>query len=182
MMETERLILRNWKDGDHDPFSELNADPKVMEFFPKLMSPEESRAFIDKTKQLIGENGYGLWALERKDTGEFIGFTGLHRPRFDAHFTPCVEIGWRLAHEHWGNGFADEAARASLDYGFRQLQLDEVVSFTTPENVRSRRLMERLGMVYEPSGDFDHPNVDANSPFCKHVLYRLRSDVWLGPK
>jgi RimJ/RimL family protein N-acetyltransferase len=145
----------------------------VMEHFPSTMTREESDAYVDRVSAVIEERGWGTWAVEVVATGEFIGYVGLNEPRFEAHFTPAVEIGWRLARSAWGHGYATEAARAVLSFAFDELELDEVVSFTTVENRRSRRVMERIGMSYDIDGDFDHPNV-TEERVRPHVLYRLR--------
>lgn len=178
MLETPRLILRNWQVSDREPFFAMNRDPRVMEFMPRLLSREESDAFIDRAARRMQENGFGLWALERKDNGRFIGFTGLNSPDWEAHFTPCVEIGWRLEFGAWGNGFATEAAMAALRFGFGEIQLEEIVSFTVPANVRSRRVMERIGMSPDHAGDFVHPQIPEGNPLKSHVLYRLSREDW----
>jgi RimJ/RimL family protein N-acetyltransferase len=175
-LRTERLLLRPWRDEDRAPFAALNADPVVMEHFPSTMTRERSDAFVDFNIATIAERGWGLWAVEVTDTQTFIGFVGLNEPTFDAHFTPAVEIGWRLARDAWGHGYATEAARAVLAFAFGELGLDEVVSFTTVENRRSRRVMERIGMTYDAAGDFDHPNV-TDERIRPHVLYRLQNPV-----
>lgn len=167
-----RLILRNWRTADLKPFAKLNADPAVMEFFPKALSEEESNAMAARIKDRIDREGWGLWAIERKDTGEFIGFTGLSVPVADLPFMPCVEIGWRLAREHWGNGFATEAARAVLRFAFDELRLAEVVSFTAATNLRSQTVMKRIGMS-NTGLDFDHPNVPPGSSLRHHVLFKV---------
>ena len=172
MIHTERLVLRQWRDDDKEPFAALNADPIVMEYFPSTMTREASDAYVDRVSQMIAERGWGTWAVEVGATGEFIGFVGLNEPRFEAHFTPAVEIGWRLGRGAWGRGYATEAARSVLGYAFDELKLDEIVSFTTVENWRSRRVMERIGMTRDASGDFDHPNV-TDERIRPHVLYRL---------
>lgn len=169
--ETARLILRNWRAADLKPFARLNADPAVMEFFPKVLAEEESNVLAAKIKDRIDREGWGLWALERKDTGEFIGFTGLSVPVVDLPFMPCVEIGWRLAREHWGKGFATEAARDALRFAFDELKLAEVVAFTAAINMRSQAVMRRIGMNNTGS-DFDHPNVPIGSVLRRHVLFK----------
>ena len=168
-----RLILRQWRAGDAEPFADLNADPEVMRYFPGTLSRRESDAMIDRCVDHVAEHDWGLWALERRDTGEFIGFTGLARPRFNAHFTPAVEVGWRLARSAWGHGFATEAARVAVDVGFGELGLEEIVSFTMSANAASRLVMRRLGMTHDPADDFDHPVLPAGHPLSRHVLYRL---------
>ncbi len=172
MIETERLLLRRWRDSDREPFAALNADPLVMEHFPAALSREESDALVDRIEAGFERNGFGLWAVEA--SGAFIGFTGLSVPGFTACFTPCVEVGWRLARTAWGHGYATEAARAVLDHGFGELRLAEIVSFTAVGNLRSRAVMRRLGMTHDPADDFDHPSLPEASPLKRHVLYRVR--------
>lgn len=171
-LETERLILRRWRAEDREPFARMNADPAVMEYFPALLTRDESDAAVDRIVAGFAANGFGLWAAELKATGEFIGFIGLSIPRFRAHFTPCVEIGWRLAAAYWGRGFATEGARAAADYGFGALGLKELVSFTAAQNMRSRRVMEKIGMTHDESDDFDHPALPEGHWLGRHVLYR----------
>jgi RimJ/RimL family protein N-acetyltransferase len=171
-LTTARLQLRDWRDSDLPPFARLNADPQVMAFMPKSLSREESDASVGRIRRHFDRSGFGLWAIEVIGGAEFIGFTGLSIPRITAPFTPCVEIGWRLAAEHWGRGFATEAARACLNSGFSQLKLAEIVSFTTAINVRSRRVMERLGMTRDPADDFEHPSLLASHPLQPHALHR----------
>lgn len=180
MIHTERLILRHWTAADRAPFAEMNADPEVMRWFPATLSRAESDALADRIDGHFDAHAWGLWALEVADTGEFAGFTGLARPRFEAHFTPAVEIGWRLPRWAWGRGYATEAARAGLAYAFGTLELDEVVSFTPAGNRPSRAVMERLGMLHDPAGDFDHPMIDPAHPLRRCVLYRLRRDQYAG--
>ena len=178
-LTTERLILRPWRDSDREPFRRMNSDPAVMEFMPKLLAAEESDILADRIQKGLAERGFGLFAAELRETGCFIGFIGLSVPAFKAHFTPCVEIGWRLARSFWGSGYATEGARALLPLAFMSLDLSEVVSFTTALNVRSRRVMERLGMVRNTKDDFDHPLLSADDPLRPHVLYRLARVDWL---
>lgn len=173
MIETERLLLRTWRDDDREPFAALNADSAVMEFFPAPLDRAESDALAGRIRDHFGEHGFGLWALEVRETGEFVGFTGLVWQTFPAHFTPAVEVGWRLARRAWAKGYATEAARAALGHGFAVVGLDEIVSMAAVGNTRSRRVMERIGMTRDPDDDFDHPNVDAASPLRRHVLYRV---------
>ena len=175
-METERLRLRRWKAEDCEPFARLNADARVMEFFSKTATREASDAMAERIERGFAQHGFGLYALELRETGEFIGFTGLAVPEFDAPFMPSVEIGWRLAFEHWGRGLATEAARAALRYGFEELGLTEIVAFTVPANKRSWRVMEKIGMTHDPRGDFDHPKVPEGSALKRHVLYRARKN------
>lgn len=177
-METERLIMRRWREADRRPFAELNADPEVMEHFPAPLTREQSDAMVDRIESAFDEHGYGLWALEVRATGEFVGFTGLAWQTFEARFTPALEVGWRLARSAWGRGYASEAARAAIGYGFGPAGQDELVSMTAVANLRSRAVMERLGMTRDPADDFDHPRVSAGSPVRPHVLYRLSRDAW----
>ena len=169
---TERLVLRQWRESDLEPFARLNADPEVMRYFPAPLSREQSDAMVDRLSGHIEAEGWGMWALERRDTGEFIGFTGLGVPRQVLPFQPCVEVGWRLVADAWGHGFATEAAREALRVGFDDLGLTEIVAFTAVPNLRSRAVMERLGMVRDAAEDFDHPAVDVGHPVRRHVLYR----------
>ena len=172
-IRTERLLLRRWRDADGTAFAAMNADARVMRHFPATLSREESDAVVARIESHFSEHGFGLWAVEVPAVAEFAGFIGLCHPRFDAHFTPCVEIGWRLAAEHWGRGVATEGAMAALDFGFKTLGLDEIVSFTVPANLPSRRVMEKLGMTHDPRDDFDHPLLPTGHELRRHVLYRL---------
>lgn len=173
-LETERLTLREWRDSDIDPFYRMNADPQVMEFFPSTLTREETVGMVKRIRRHFRENGFGLWACELRMTPGFIGFVGLQIPRFSAPFMPCVEIGWRLAKDYWGNGYATEAAFKCLEAGFEMFELGEIVAMTAVINQRSRRVMEKLGMSYSPSDDFDHPKVPDASPLSRHVLYRIQ--------
>jgi RimJ/RimL family protein N-acetyltransferase len=173
-LRTPRLVLRQWRDSDLAPFAKLNADPEVMHHFPSVLTRPESDALALGARALIASRGWGLWAVEVVDGAPFIGFVGLSQPRFEAHFTPAVEIGWRLASGHWGRGYATEGARAAIAFAFEELGLEEIVSFTTIANDRSRRVMERLGMTHDPADDFDHPLLAPGDPLRPHVLYRLR--------
>jgi RimJ/RimL family protein N-acetyltransferase len=170
---TDRLRLRHWQPADRAPFAALNADPEVMRHFPARLSREESDAMADRVAAHVEETGWGLWALEERVTGTFLGFTGLARPGFDAPFMPATEIGWRLARAAWGHGYATEAARAAAAFGFDALGLDGLVSFTAVENERSRAVMRRLGMTHDPGDDFDHPRLPEGHRLRRHVLYRL---------
>ncbi len=172
-IHTDRLLLRRWSSADREPFARLNADPRVVEFLPGPMPREQSNAFADSIEAHFETKGFGLWAVEIRHVTPFAGFVGLSIPRFDAHFTPCVEIGWRLDADHWNQGYATEGARAALDFAFRSLQLAEVVSFTVPDNVRSRRVMEKIGMTREPIDDLDHPRLPEGHRLRRHVLYRI---------
>jgi RimJ/RimL family protein N-acetyltransferase len=170
--------MRWWKPEDREPFARMNAAARVMEFFPKTLAREESDATADWIESGFAKHGFGLYALELRETGEFIGFTGLAVPAFDAPFMPCVEIGWRLAFEHWGRGLATEAARASLRHGFEELGLLEIVAFTVPANERSRKVMEKVGMTRDSEDDFEHPRIPEGHPLRRHVLYRAQSCVF----
>jgi len=165
-----RLTLRPWRDSDLDALAALNADPRVMQFLPARLSRDDSEQMMARMQAQIDECGWGLWAVDVE--GRCLGFTGLSRPRFTAHFTPCVEVGWRLAYKARGHGYATEAARLALAYSFEVLRLAEIVSFTTVANRRSRQVMQRLGMHYDRRGDFDHPALPGH-PLQPHVLYRL---------
>ena len=175
-LRTARLLLRRWRPEDREPFARLNADPRVVEFLPKALTREESDAVADRIAAHFQQHGFAQWAVEIPGITPFAGFIGLSIPRFEAHFTPCVEIGWRLDADHWNRGYATEGARAALEFGFRELGLQEIVSFTVPANVRSRRVMEKLGMTHSPSDDFYQPALPEGHPLRRHVLYRGRSD------
>jgi RimJ/RimL family protein N-acetyltransferase len=177
VLETVRLILRGWGPGDREPFARLNDDPRVMEQFPARLSRAESDSFVDRIERSFRERGFGLWVVERRSDRAFLGFTGLLEQTFEAPFTPAVEVGWRLAAEGWGHGYATEAAHEVVRFGFTELGLDEIVSMTTPANARSRRVMEKLGMTHDPADDFDHPRVPPG-PLRRHVLYRLSRARW----
>jgi RimJ/RimL family protein N-acetyltransferase len=177
-LETARLLLREWRDADREPFAAMNADPRVMEHFPAQLTPAESDALIARMTAGWVADGFGLWAVERQADGRLVGFTVLVAPTFEAHFTPAVEIGWRFAVEAWGQGYATEAARAALRFGFEDLDLAEIVSFTVPANMRSRAVMERLGTTRNPADDFDHPRLPPGHPIRHHVLYRLTREDW----
>jgi RimJ/RimL family protein N-acetyltransferase len=186
-LRTERLVMRGWRPSDHAPHAAMNADPRVMEHFPATMTRAESDAFVERMEGHFAEHGFGLWAVEVPGEAELIGFVGLAVPRFEAHFTPAVEVGWRLAPEWWGRGYATEAAREALRYGFEDAGLAEIVSFTAPANERSRSVMRRIGMTHDPADDFDHPALPPGHRLRRHVLYRLRQQDWAnhrgqGPK
>jgi RimJ/RimL family protein N-acetyltransferase len=177
-LKTDRLRLRQWRDADLAPFAALNADPEVMRYFPGPLTRAQSDELAGYVHAGIEENGWGLWAVEVCDGPPFIGFVGLNRATFESHFTPATEVGWRLARAHWGHGYATEAAGAAVSFGFEQLGLDEVVSFTAGTNERSIRVMRRLGMTHDAGGDFNHPRVADGSPLRRHVLYRISKDQW----
>ena len=174
-LATERLILRRWRDDDREPFAALNADPTVMEHFPALLTRAQSDFFVDRIEEKFDVNGYGLWAVEVKATGDFIGFVGLNPVPFEAHFTPALEVGWRLDRFAWGNGYASEGGQAALEFAFETVGVNEVVSFTSTTNVRSQAVMRRLGMTHDPSDDFDHPELPDDDRLRRHVLYRISS-------
>jgi ribosomal-protein-alanine N-acetyltransferase len=172
-LRTARLVLRPWRDSDLAPFATLNADAVTMEYFPSTLSRAESDRLALAAQAAIAERGFGLWAVEAPAVADFIGFVGLSVPSYETPFTPCVEVGWRLARPFWRRGFATEGARAALRDGFERLGLAEIVSFAAVHNQRSRRVMERVGMKRSPDDDFDHPRVPMDHPLRRHVLYRL---------
>lgn len=177
VLRTPRLILRPWRDADDEAFAAMFDDPPVMEFLPAATGAEID-AFIQRIKTHFAEHGFGWWAVEVPQVAPFIGYVGLSVPRFEAPFMPAVEVGWRLASAHWGKGYATEAARAALEAGFTRFGLGEIVSFTVPANTRSTRVMERIGMTRDPTGDFDHPRLPEGHPLRRHVLYRLGKERW----
>jgi RimJ/RimL family protein N-acetyltransferase len=177
MIETERLLLRPWRDADRAPFHRLNSEPRVMEFFPAIPTREQSDALVTKCQEHFELHGFTFFAAELHETGDLTGFIGMAHTPFEAHFTPCVEIGWRLAFEQWNRGLATEGACAVMRYGFEQLRLAEMVALTVPANVRSRRVMEKLGMTRDPADDFDHPRIPEGHPLRRHILYRARRDT-----
>ncbi len=172
MLETNRLILRHWKPGDLEAFAALNANARVMEYFPHPLTKAQSDALAQKIIKKLDDNGWGFWAAELKSSSKFIGFVGLNRPSDALPCSPCVEIGWRLAFEHWGKGYATEAAKACIEYGFCQLNLSEIVAFAVKENKRSRAVMEKIGM-HNTQQDFMHPDIPERSPLSRHVLYKI---------
>jgi RimJ/RimL family protein N-acetyltransferase len=180
VIRTERLLMRRWRDADRAAFAALNADPAVMEHMAGALTREQSDAFVDRIEACWDERGLGLWAIEVPGVAPFIGYVGLW-PADDLAGPGSVEVGWRLARVHWGNGYATEAAHHALRFGFEQVRLDEIVSFTVPQNERSRRVMERIGLRHDPSRDFDHPRVDplADPELVRHVLYRISRADWL---
>jgi RimJ/RimL family protein N-acetyltransferase len=175
---TDRLLLRRWQESDREPFARLNADPEVMRFFRGTLTRAESDAMVDRIEARFDERRYGLWAVERRDDGVFLGFTGLAYQQFEAPFTPCVEVGWRFDKFAWGHGYATEAAREALRFGFENAALDEIVSFAAVTHAASRRVMERIGMHRDPADDFDYPNLPVGHPSRRHVLYRLSRTEW----
>lgn len=177
-IRTRRLVMRRWEDDDRVPFAAMNCDPEVMEYFVTTLDRDESDRAMERIESHFALHNFGLWALELVATGEFIGFTGLAVPLFDAPFTPTVEVGWRLCRKAWGNGYATEAALAALVIGFRHFALSEIVSFTSVENLRSRAVMRRIGMTHDPMDDFDHPMIPVGHRWGRHVLYRISAASW----
>lgn len=177
-LQNKRLILRPWQESDLEPFAALNADPRVMEYFPALLTRAESAALAKRISDAFHEQGWGFWSASAPHVAPFIGCIGLSKPTFQAHFTPTVEVGWRLAFDYWGKGYATEGAKAALSYGFTTLHLPEIVSFTPVENMRSRQVMEKLGMHRDARDDFDHPTLPESHPLRRHVLYRISQAEW----
>ncbi|MFT5442550.1 MAG: RimJ/RimL family protein N-acetyltransferase [Myxococcota bacterium] len=180
-LRTKRLVLRDWRNEDLAPFAALNADPEVMEHFPSRLNRAESDAMVARIRGHFKVHGVGLWATEETASGEFMGFVGLAIPDFEAPFTPCIEVGWRLAKPYWGKGYATEAAAAAMRFGFESYGRDEIVSFTVPANLRSRRVMEKLGLKRNSADDFDHPSLGEADPLRRHVLYRVSRSAWSAP-
>ncbi|WP_245278367.1 GNAT family N-acetyltransferase [Ensifer aridi] len=179
-LETERLLLREWEDDDLDPLSKINDDPRVVRYVAQLPSREAVQKWILTQKEHFSQHGYGLWALERLGVEGLIGFCGIVQVPYHAHFTPAVEIAWRLAPSAWGHGFATEAASAAMSFGFKHLGLKEIVANAAIENSESRRVMERLGMTHDPRDDFDHPLKAADDPLRHQVLYRMKGQDWIN--
>lgn len=179
IIETERLILRTWKKEDADPYFQINQNPKIIEFIRGPITMEQVNDFISAVNRQSDKHGYTLWAVELKETGELMGFIGLNYIDWESHFTPAVEVGWRLGSQFWGKGYATEGAKASLDYGFKQCGLKEIVSFTVPANIRSIRVMEKIGLKRDVNGDFAHPKLAADHLLSQHILYRLTIDEYL---
>lgn len=177
-LESPRLLMRQWRDADLSEFAAMGADPQVMRYFPALLSREESSAFIGRIREHFAQHGFGLWALEHKDSGALIGLTGLLQVGFAVPFTPAVEIGWRLARPHWGMGYASEAATTALRAGFEQLGLQQIISFTADSNLPSQKVMQAIGMQHDPYGDFLHPRLADGHPLKPHVLYRITQTQW----
>lgn len=171
VLQTDRLLLRQWKPQDLAPFARLNADPEVMRYFVNPLNREQSDALAQRCISLIEENGWGFWALELRETAQFLGFSGLHSPEYALPFSPCIEIGWRLAKEYWGHGYATEAANRVLTFAFETLQITQVVSFTSLLNTRSQSVMQRVGMV-NAGQNFKHPLLPEEHPLAEHVLYK----------
>lgn len=175
-IQTARLWLRQWKQEDLQPFAAMSLDAQVMEYFPSTLDTKESEAIALKCQSLIQEQGWGFWAVELKENQQFIGFIGLHRPTAALPFSPCVEVGWRLARPYWGQGYATEGAKASLHFGFSTLGLSEIVAFTSVLNFKSMNVMRKLGM--DRAELFNHPDIPSDHKLYPHVLYRLPRDKW----
>jgi RimJ/RimL family protein N-acetyltransferase len=173
-LHTRRCVLRQWKDSDLPPWAAMNADAQVRRYFPGIASEEQARGEAERCRDAIAQRGWGMWALEVPGMLPFAGFVGLNVPHYDAPWVPAVEIGWRLSSAAWGQGLATEAAQAALGFGFARLGLREIVAITVPTNAPSRRVMDRLGMVHDADGDFDHPRVESGHPLQRHVLYRTQ--------
>lgn len=180
ILETQRLKLRGWQQTDLAPLARINADPRVMAFAPNgTLSFEQTQASIERFNNHFKEHAFGIWAVELKEQGELIGRVGITVPTWQAPFTPCIEIGWRLAYEHWGKGYATEAADAVLRYAFNVLNIKEIVAFTVPTNNASQKVMEKLGMQRDINGDFNYPLVPKNHPLAHHILYRITKQSML---
>lgn len=173
-IETDRLILRKWQEQDLAPFASINQDPLVMKYFTNPLTTAQTAETMERYNSHIEQHGFGFWACVSKQTQELLGFVGLSMPNFETHFTPCVEIGWRLASKHWNHGYATEAAKVALQNGFKQHRLTEIVAFTVPQNVRSWHVMEKIGMQRDHTGDFSHPNISKDHPLNLHILYRIK--------
>jgi RimJ/RimL family protein N-acetyltransferase len=180
MQRTERLLLRPWRASDLAPFATINADPKVMEFYPAPLTRLESDALAEQIQQEWTLHAYGFWAVEVPGVAPFVGYIGLHYWNLEAPFAPCVDVGWRLDSRYWGRGYATEGARAALRYGFESLRLPEIVAMATVHNTRSRRVMERLGMQHDPAENFHHPKLPREHPLSLRVLYRLKRSCERG--
>ncbi len=178
-LRTGRLLLRRWLDADREPFARMNADPRVMEFMPSCLGRTESDLLFDRIERHFLVHGFGLYAAELRAGRSFVGFVGLSVPAFDAPFMPAVEVGWRVAYENWGKGLATEGAHVVVRHAFEELQLEGLVSFTTPLNSRSLRVMEKLGMTHDASDDFEHPNLPVGHWLRPHVLQRLPRARWI---
>ena len=177
-LKTGRLRLRQWKQEDYPAFAKLNADPEVMKYYPEMLNEKDSNDMAQRFEALLAYRGWGFWVVEKLDEKKFMGFVGLHEPTYDLPITPCVEIGWRLAKEYWGYGYASEAAKASLEVAFKKLDLPEVYSFTSVLNKKSQAVMEKLGMV-NMKQNFDHSMILEDSPLREHVLYKIDKQGWM---
>lgn len=180
-LQTDRLILRQWQEDDLLPFYELNSDPEVMAFFPSTLSRNESDQLASEIQARLNKNGWGFWAVEEKNSKDFIGFVGLNKPSVELPFSPCIEIGWRLAKKFWGKGYASEAGKKSLEFAFDDLSTDEIVSFTAAINKQSEMVMQRIGLS-NTHNNFNHPSVPNNSPLYEHILYKMTQKQWQEAK
>jgi 3-dehydroquinate dehydratase/shikimate dehydrogenase len=178
LIRTKRLILRPWQEKDLEPFAKMNADPRVMEYFPSVKTFAETADEYRRILDHFSKHGWGLWAVSLNET-DFIGYIGLRFDNFPAPFTPAFEVGWRLAFDYWGKGYATEGALASLNYGFKTLHLNEIISFTSVLNTRSQRIMKKIGMHHDLADDFDNPKLPNGHPLQKHTLYRITRDKWV---
>ncbi|KHD08019.1 GCN5 family acetyltransferase [Candidatus Thiomargarita nelsonii] len=176
-LKTNQLLLRQWQKEDFPLFAKINYDSVVMEYYPSVLSEDESNAMAHKFESLISERSWGFWAVELIDENKFIGFVGLHKPTYELPVTPCIEIGWRLAKEYWGKGYATEAARVALKFAFEELGLNEVYSFTSVSNKKSWSVMVRLGMQ-NTGANFEHPIIPESHPLREHVLYKITKAQW----
>jgi len=176
-LRTKRLTLRQWKAEDYPLFAKINADPETMKFYQRNLAENESIEMANKLRDLISQRGWGLWAVEKLDSNEFIGFVGLHEPVYDLPMTPCVEIGWRLDRQYWGNGYATEAAKAALRYAFEVIGLSEVYSFASTGNTKSYAVMQRLNM-FDTESNFEHPMFPEGHELSEHVLYKITKEQW----
>ncbi len=175
IFQSARLGFRKWVNDDIIPFSEMNKDDEVMEFFPSTLSEEESTALVDKINEMFNQFGYGLYVVDKLETKEFIGFVGFWHPPFESDFTPCVEIGWRINKENWNNGYATEGAKECLRYGFNQLRFKEVYSFTSKVNTKSEKVMQKIGM-YKVK-EFEHPKIKEGNELRSHILYKIENPI-----
>jgi RimJ/RimL family protein N-acetyltransferase len=175
VIETERLILRTWQDSDAEEYLRINQDPKVIEYLGINMTMENVHFFMQTMNKQFAESGLTFWAVEEKASGKLMGFIGLNSPSWEASFMPCIEIGWRIGSEYWGQGYATEGAKAALDYGFKTCGLKEILAWTVPANTRSIAVMKKIGMQRDVNGDFTHPRLHAEHPLATHVLYRAHA-------
>ena len=178
-IQTDRLIMRQWNKDDYSAFAKMNADKDVMEFYPSILTTEQSNDMAQKIESEITVKGWGFWAIELKDKNSFVGFVGIHEPGYELPMSPCIEIGWRLAKEYWGNGYATEAGKAALDTAFKKLELTEVYSFASVSNKKSQAVMERLNMI-NTNKNFEHPLIPINNPLREHVLYKIDRQQWFN--
>lgn len=180
VLHTQRLILRPWYPADLVEFAKINADPKVMEFYERTLTQTESDALAEKIQREFAERGYGFWAVEVPHVAPFIGYIGLNYWNLEMPFAPCIDVGWRVSSHYWGQGYATEGAKAAIRYGFEHFSFAEIVSMATANNLRSHRVMQRLGMITDPLEDFHHPKLPQDHPLSKRVLYRLSYQQWVN--